>query len=129
MEILFDPVTGAVDLSASAVGYRLLADVLTAGRGRCPARSSTPGHGEVPLASVEVSTAPGPAVMVEVDGGRLRVSGDRAKLAVLAEDIRNMADAEDGGHLHIEYHPGHGYLAEGSAPLIVNSPHGGMPRR
>jgi NAD(P)-dependent dehydrogenase (short-subunit alcohol dehydrogenase family) len=23
--------------------------------------------------------------------------------------------------------PGHSYLAEGSAPLILNSPHGGMP--
>ncbi|MFD8006720.1 Imm32 family immunity protein [Streptomyces mirabilis] len=39
------------------------------------------------------------------------------------------ASAEDGGHLHIDYFPGHFYLAEGSLPLVVNSPHGGMPTR
>ena len=31
------------------------------------------------------------------------------------------------GHLHIDYFPGHAYLAEGSLSLVVNSPHGGMP--
>ncbi|WP_157745088.1 hypothetical protein [Micromonospora coxensis] len=38
MEILFDPVTGAVDLSASAAGYRLLT---------CTS-STTPGTGTWP---------------------------------------------------------------------------------
>ncbi|MEH0937000.1 hypothetical protein V6U80_17710 [Micromonospora sp. CPCC 205543] len=40
-----------------------------------------------------------------------------------------MADHDDGGHLHVEYHPDHWYLAEGSVPVILASPHGGMPRR
>ncbi|MFD0350706.1 hypothetical protein ACFQ0M_41185 [Kitasatospora aburaviensis] len=57
------------------------------------------------------------------------ISGDAAARAVLAENLRGMACAEDGGHLHVEYFPDHFYLAEGSLPLVVNSPHGGMPRR
>lgn len=57
------------------------------------------------------------------------ISGDPAGRAVLARNLRAMAAAENGGHLHIDYFPGHFYLAEGSLPLVVNSPHGGMPSR
>ncbi|WP_425424625.1 Imm32 family immunity protein [Streptomyces phaeochromogenes] len=55
------------------------------------------------------------------------ISGDSDNRGVLAENLRDLATAEDGGHLHIDYFPGHFYLAEGSLPLVVNSPHGGMP--
>ncbi|WP_442933777.1 Imm32 family immunity protein [Micromonospora sp. CPCC 205556] len=51
------------------------------------------------------------------------------KLARLAEIVRDMADHDDGGHLHVEHHPDHWYLAEGSVAVILASPHGGMPRR
>ncbi|WP_439957425.1 Imm32 family immunity protein [Nocardia arthritidis] len=35
--------------------------------------------------------------------------------------------SEDGGHLHIDYFPGHPFLVEGSLPIVIDSPHGGMP--
>ncbi|MFJ8024847.1 hypothetical protein [Streptomyces sp. NPDC096311] len=44
-------------------------------------------------------------------------------------NLRALATDEDGGHLHTDYFPGHFYLAEGSLPLVVDSPHGGMPTR
>jgi hypothetical protein len=52
-----------------------------------------------------------------------------SSLHVLATNIDNMAQASDGGHVHIEYYPDHPYIAEGSLPLVINSPHGGMPTR
>ncbi|MFF5003718.1 hypothetical protein ACFY3G_12870 [Streptomyces phaeochromogenes] len=55
------------------------------------------------------------------------ISGDSDNRAVLAENLRDLTTAEDGGHLRIDYFPGHFYLAEGSLPLVVNSSHGGMP--
>ncbi len=55
------------------------------------------------------------------------ISGDSAGRAVLADNLRGMASAEDGGHL-VEY-PGYDYLVEESRPLAVSSPHGGMPPR
>ncbi|MEH1056573.1 hypothetical protein V6U89_15325 [Micromonospora sp. CPCC 206171] len=129
MKILFYPAFRELDLSGSSADYHRLADVIAAGAGTRATAGGGSGDGEVALAAVEVAAVPGRAVLIEVAAGRLRVSGDPAKLAVLAENVRAMADAEDGGHLHVEYHPGHWYLAEGSVPLVVNSPHGAMPTR
>ncbi|MER5905513.1 hypothetical protein ABT150_36420 [Streptomyces mirabilis] len=98
-------------------------------------RSPTPSGARLwrsdALVGVEVLKSSGPGVLIRRDAERqiLVISGDSAGRAVLAENLRAMATAEDGGHLHIDYFPGHFYLAEGSLPLVVNSPHGGMPRR
>jgi hypothetical protein len=50
-----------------------------------------------------------------------------AHKAVLAANLRETAEMQDGGHLHVDHVPGHPYLAPGSISLVVNSPHGGMP--
>jgi hypothetical protein len=80
---------------------------------------------------IEVRTAPGPGLRIELDASRqvLVISGDRGTRAILAENVQAMAAAEDGGHLHIDYFPEHPYLAEGSVPMVINSPLGGMPTR
>nr|WP_170201760.1 hypothetical protein [Actinocorallia herbida] len=52
-----------------------------------------------------------------------------SSLRGLAQEINEIADLADGAHFHIEHYPDHPYLAEGSQPLVVNSPHGGMPAR
>nr|WP_237534324.1 hypothetical protein [Streptomyces sp. SID3343] len=120
-----DPAYDEVDLSASAEELNRLADAVALGKGLF---TSSPG-GDV-LAGVEVKNAPGPGVFIGLDSERqvLVISGDSAGRAVLADNLRGMATAEDGGHLHLES-PGHDYLVEGSVPLVVNSPHGGMPAR
>ncbi|WP_116209540.1 Imm32 family immunity protein [Streptomyces olivoreticuli] len=125
MRLVCDPAYDEVDLSASAEELNRLADAVAQGEGLLT--SSPGGDG---LAGVEVKNAPGPGVLVHLDSERqfLVISGDSTGRSVLADNLRGMASAEDGGHLHVEY-PGHDYLVEGSVPLVVNSPHGGMPTR
>jgi hypothetical protein len=83
------------------------------------------------LRGVEVKKTPGPGVLICLDPERqiLVISGDSDGRAVLADNLLGMVSAGDGGHLHVDYFPGHFYLAEGSLSLVVNSPHGGMPTR
>jgi hypothetical protein len=116
-----------VDLTASAEELNRLADAVAKGEGLLG--STAPATDA--LAGVEVKKTTGPGILIHLDSDRqiLVISGDAAGRAVLADNLRDMASAEDGGHLHIDYHPGHFYLAEGSVPLVVNSPHGGMPTR
>ncbi|MFF0037429.1 hypothetical protein ACGFY3_01710 [Streptomyces mirabilis] len=128
MRMVSDPGYTEVDLSASAEELTWLASAVARGEGLL---SSTSSPGGDALVGVEVLKSSGPGVLIRRDAERqiLVISGDSAGRAVLAEDLRAMATYEDGGHLHIDYFPGHFYLAEGSLPLVVNSPHGGMPRR
>ncbi|MFC4503647.1 MULTISPECIES: Imm32 family immunity protein [Streptomyces] len=128
MRLVSDPRYGEVDLSASAEELTCLASAVAQGEGLLSSASSS---GSNTLAGVEVKNTSGPGVLVHRDAERqiLVISGDSASRTVLAENLRAMATAEDGGHLHIDYYPGHFYLAEGSLPLVVNSPHGGMPTR
>ncbi|WP_328557679.1 MULTISPECIES: Imm32 family immunity protein [unclassified Streptomyces] len=117
-----------VILSASAEELTSLADAVARGEGLLDSLSSPDGH---TLAGIEVKETSGPGVLIRRDAERqiLVISGDSADRAQLAANLRDMAAAEDGGHLHIDYYPDHFYLAEGSLPLVVDSPHGGMPTR
>ncbi|MEU6238802.1 hypothetical protein [Kitasatospora sp. NPDC047058] len=128
MRLVCDPVYGEVDLTASAEELSRLAAAVAAGEGWLDATASPGGNA---LAGVEVKGTSGPGVLVRRDPERqiLVISGDSASRAVLADNLWGMASAEDGGHLHVDYFPGHFYLAEGSLPLVVNSPHGPMPAR
>ncbi|WP_017587157.1 Imm32 family immunity protein [Nocardiopsis ganjiahuensis] len=122
-----DTACDEVDLKASAEELTRLADAVAEGEGLLGSTAPVTGA----LAGVEVEKTPGPGVLIHVDSERriLVISGDAVGREVLADNVRAMASAEDGGHLHIDYYPGHFYLAEGSVPLVVNSPHGGMPTR
>jgi hypothetical protein len=128
VKLVRDPVYGEVDLSASAEELSRLASAVAGGEGLVGS-TSAPGSGA--LTGVEVRRGSGPGVLIHVDATRqvLVISGDGAARATLAENLRAMAAAEDGGHLHIDHFPDHPYLAEGSVSLVVNSPHGGMPTR
>ncbi|MEV8098904.1 hypothetical protein [Kitasatospora sp. NPDC085879] len=128
MRLVSDPLYGEIDLTATAEELRRLAGAVADGEGLLGATTPPRDH---ELAGVEVRTTPGPGVLLHLDsaGRTLVISGDSAGRAGLAENLREMACAGDGGHLHIDYFPGHFYLAEGSLPLVVNSPHGGMPTR
>lgn len=113
---------------ASAEELRHLAGAVADGEGLL---SSTASLGSNTLAGVQVKKTSGPGVLIRLDPERqiLVISGDSASRAVLADNLLGVASAEDGGHLHVDYFPGHFYLAEGSVSLVVSSPHGGMPRR
>ena len=128
MRLVCDPVFSEVDLMASAEELSRLAGAVADGEG---VLSSAVSPGSNDLARVEVNKTSGPGVLIRLHPERqiLVISGDSAGRAVLADNLLSMASAEDGGHLHIDYFPGHFYLAEGSLPLVVSSPHGGMPAR
>jgi hypothetical protein len=128
VRLVCDPVSSEVDLKASAEELSRLAVAVADGEGVLRSAVS-PGSND--LAGVEVKKTSGPGVLIRLDPERqiLVISGDSAGRAVLADNLLSMASAEDGGHLHVDYFPGHFYLAEGSLSLIINSPHGGMPTR
>jgi hypothetical protein len=132
MKILFYPPTGEIDLSADQAGISRLADLVASGTGMMVADDALGGFpDQVSLTQVRIRVTDGRAVAIGADAGdrSLSISGDLADLRVLAGNLRQMAATDDGGHLHIDYHPDHSYLAEGSLPLVVNSPRGGMPNR
>ncbi|AZP22149.1 hypothetical protein ACIGMX_03505 [Streptomyces aquilus] len=124
------PASGEVDLSAPAAELHRLARAVAEGAGVLWTTTGPDGD-DGTLAGVEIRDTPGPGVRVTVDPARrvLLIDGDGDARALLAANLRNMADADDGGHLHVDHFPDHPYLAEGSLPLVVNSPHGGMPGR
>ncbi|MET9899081.1 hypothetical protein [Streptomyces sp. NPDC006446] len=128
MRLVSDSRYSEVVLSASMEELTLLASMVVQGEGML---GSTLSPSETDLAGIEVKSTSGPGVLIHRDAERqiLVISGDFADRAVLAENLRGLASAEEGGHLHIDYFPGHPYLAEGSLPLVVNSAHGGMPAR
>ncbi|MFE6824605.1 hypothetical protein [Streptomyces sp. NPDC057690] len=126
VRLVSDPAFGEVDLSASAEELARLASAVARGEGLLGSACRPETNA---LVGVKVDKTSGPGVLIHRDAERqlLVISGDSAGRAVLAENLRAMATDEEGGHLHIDYFPGHFYLAEGSLSLVVNSPHGGMP--
>ncbi|WP_327242083.1 Imm32 family immunity protein [Streptomyces sp. NBC_01320] len=128
MRLVSDPVFGEVDLTASAEELADLAYAVAEGDGFIGSTSSLDGD---TLAGIEARKASGTGVRIELDASRqvLVISGDPGARAILADNLKPMATAEGGGHLHIDYFPEHPYLVEGSVPIVVNSPHGGMPTR
>ena len=128
MRLASDPLFGEVVLMASAEELSRLAGAVADGEGLLSSTASPDSNG---LAGVEVKKTSGPGVLIRLDPERqiLAISGDSAGRAALAGNLLGVASAEDGGHLHVDYFPGHFYLAEGSLSLVVSSPHGGMPTR
>ncbi|UQX04627.1 hypothetical protein [Streptomyces sp. RerS4] len=131
MRVLFFPDEG-VDVSGGAGELVVLVLALVAGKSSVETSASAePSFGGTELASVEVVSTSGPGVHIKVDPERrtLLFEGDRLGLTALADELRSIAEMDDGGHQHIEYFPDHNYLAAGSVAMVVNSPHGGMPTR
>ncbi|GII31474.1 Imm32 family immunity protein [Planotetraspora mira] len=130
MKILFFTSTGEIDLSADRAALRHLAELLTRGSGSMAAEIAPDTVvGQTVLTDVRVDTVDGQSVLVAAvpESRSLSIAGARGALKLLADNILALAESNDGGHLHIDFYPDHAYLAEGSAPLVVNSPHGGMP--
>jgi hypothetical protein len=130
MKILFYPPTREVDLNGNASELGRLAVLVAAGAGAHEAEDvSGDIAGEVALTTVQVRAVPDSAVLLSADVAKrsLCIVGDLKRLGVLAANLRETAEMQDGGHLHVDHFPGHLYLAPGSISLVVNSPHGGMP--
>jgi hypothetical protein len=127
--LLFVP-TGEVELSADPGMLSQLADLLARGAGSIIAdlAPDTP-LGQTALTRLQVLSTDGQPVTVGADAEErsLVISGDRASLKIFADNVQAMAEVDDDEHLHIDFYPDHPYLGEGSAPLVVSRPQGGMP--
>ncbi|MBC6447838.1 Imm32 family immunity protein [Actinokineospora xionganensis] len=125
LEIRCSPsIGGEVDIAAGRVGLRDLADAIENGIAsiRTPWNGDPAPYARV-LREVVVRVDPGTKVSFEVAewGDALWVSGDRGALDALAEDIRGMAEeAGAAAHAHLDYHPDHWYLADGSISVVRN---------
>jgi len=99
-----------------------LADLLRSGHGEArTAADLDPAPYGACLEGITVGTAGG-AVRFFVDWPRkaLSVQGDLASLGVLADNVDDIArESPAGTHHHFEFFPGHFYMGEGSAPLVV----------
>ncbi|WP_405017937.1 hypothetical protein OHV05_13970 [Kitasatospora sp. NBC_00070] len=126
MELETDRSCCEVLVSGTAAELAELARVVAAGEGFI---GSVPCAGG--LTGVEGRRRTGPGVLVHLDAERqvLLISGDQAGRTLLGEIIQDTAEADDGGHVHIDWFPGHYYLVEGSIALVLDSPLGGTPLR
>jgi hypothetical protein len=72
------------------------------------------------LAGLTVTASEHSLVQIGIEDDMVRVVGGQTGLETLAENIRIFAG--DAGspddHLHIDYYPGHFFLAEDSEPLV-----------
>jgi len=69
------------------------------------------------VSDIRINSASGHLQIIHLPS-TLRLLGDSPSLRLLAENL----EAITGGsspHLHVEYYPGHFFIAEGSEPLIV----------
>lgn len=113
--------TGEVEVSGTRAGLLALAGVLRGGGDLALAPVADPAPYDRAPARLRVRLREAGRVRVSVDDTILLIEGGPGSIAVLAENVEGFAaEADDPRHhLHIDYFPGHFYLAEGSAPLVV----------
>jgi cytochrome P450 len=100
------------------------------GDGTVAVEEAASPYGEIALTRAEVRTTGGLVLLTAgAETRTLTISGAPEHLSTLADIVEDMAASTDGGHVHIEHYPDHPYLEAGSAPLVLNSPLGGMPLR
>jgi hypothetical protein len=131
MRILFFPPTREIDLSGDQDDLTALAALVASASGTLSSEAGPENpSGQIVLTCVRVQTTETMVLFKgDPDTRSLIITGSPEHLRILAENLTEMAQADDGGHQHIEHWPDHFYLAEGSHPLVVNSPHGAMPPR
>ena len=122
LELGYAPATHEAKIDTDRAAGRALADMIARGEGEMAGdlAADVAPYPEV-LDAVRVATAPG-KVVIGVDGRVLTFKGALEHLAVLARNVRNMADSPDldpKSHMHIEYYEDHYYLAESEISVVL----------
>ncbi|GAA2561338.1 hypothetical protein GCM10010435_36290 [Winogradskya consettensis] len=120
IKVLRSDSTDEMDLSGPSVDMYALVELLRAGAGEMSlAPDPEPRFYDRALARMIINRAAG-RVLLTVEGDTLHIAGEERFLAVLADNLEAVAEAGDTtSHLHVDYYPGHYYLAEDSAALVV----------
>lgn len=74
-------------------------------------------------ASIQIRLSRKPGLAVERHGDQVVMLGDREGLAVFGSNVDRLAAEPEalGGHIHIDYFPGHTYLRPNSSPIVVQA--------
>ena len=123
----------ALDIEGSADDLRDLAHQIEQCSGACevllPENSVKKTVGPADTRIISISLGEGP-VNISHSQDAVSISGSKQKLDILAENIlwlANQDEVSEAGaitdHLHIEYHPGHFYLAETAIPVVLSRVH------
>lgn len=123
--------SGDLELRGDLDAMRRIAELMAGAAGsRARAALGRPKHGPKPydgfLASLEIEILKknGSGVQIARRGDALVISGIANMMEILADNVRLLAEqleqsGEEEGHVHIEYHPDHYFLAESSEPLVL----------
>lgn len=126
--IRFAPPTREADLVMVRETGRDLADLIARGEGEMAGdQTADPTPYDQLLDAVRIAPTPagpdGKVILgISDDGKALTITGAREHLAVLARNVRSLADSPDLRpitHRHIEYYEGHYYLAESQVSLVL----------
>lgn len=121
LQVLRADSTAELELSGTRPELRALSRFLRAGRGRCGLHENRePSPYSRSLAELEFQETPDSVIRIWVDGSSLKIFGGRAVLDLLADNIEDFAsNADVPNHLHVEYFPGHPYLASDAESLVI----------
>ncbi|HEV3170740.1 MAG TPA: hypothetical protein VGZ32_10395 [Actinocrinis sp.] len=123
LEIGYAPPTHEAKIDMDRAAGRELADMIARGEGEMAGdQTADPAPYPQLLDAVRVATAPGKVVLgLDADGRVLTFTGALEHLAVLASNVRNLAndpDLKPITHLHVDYYEDHYYLAESEISLV-----------
>ena len=115
-------ITREMDLCGTAGELTKLAEILQSDGGSVSLSSyGDPSPYDFMLKRLEVTLTSG-AIVIRclTDSGVLQIRGGAAQFELLALNVQDYADEGDSmSHLHIDYFPGHDYLAESSESLVI----------
>ena len=124
MIVALDRRFGELSIFGSAGEYRRFADLIRAGGGAVDldAEADVDPFDE-PLARILVRRTDATTVTFAREDRDLVLSGPAEHLHTIAHIFDESADQDGGGsHVHLDPYPGHFYLDERSASVIVNDP-------
>ncbi|MEV6393259.1 hypothetical protein AB0M39_00455 [Streptomyces sp. NPDC051907] len=122
LKVLRGDATGEMELSGTRSDLVALARELRIGEGEVLLeRVSNPSPYSRSLSRIKYRQASG-KIMISSSGDSesLEIQGGLELLSLLSENIEGFAlQASQDDHFHVDYFPGHDYLAKGSGSLVV----------
>lgn len=127
MIVVLDRRTGELLIFGTAGEYRRFADVVRAGGGAVDLDTETSRDAvapfDEPLARILIRRTDAATVTFTREERDLILAGPAEHLHTVAHIFDEAADQEGGGgHVHLDPFPGHFFLDERSAPVILNNP-------
>ncbi|TDQ04082.1 Imm32 family immunity protein [Labedaea rhizosphaerae] len=128
MIVALDRRFGEMSIFGTAAEYRRFADLVRAGGGAVDLEAEADVDPfDEPLARIVVRRTDATTVTLAREDRDLVLSGPAEHLHTIAHIFDESADQDGaGGNVHLDPYPGHHYLDERSASVILNDP--GAPR-